>query len=95
MPRLSSALSSITAAVAGVILNLAIWFGLHVLFGTVSRATGPMPIWLPDFKAFDAAAFVLAIISGLALLRFHMGIPKTLALAAILGVIYKLVLPLI
>jgi chromate transporter len=95
MPRLSSALSSITAAVAGVILNLAIWFGLHVLFGTVARTTGPMPIWLPDFKAFDLAAAVLAVISGLALLRFHAGIPKTLALAAGLGVIYKLVFPLI
>jgi len=95
MPRLSSALSSITAAVAGVILNLAIWFGLHVLFGTVSRATGLIPIWLPDFKAFDLAAFILAVISGFALLRFHIGIPKTLALAAGLGVVYKLALPLI
>jgi hypothetical protein len=38
---------------------------------------------------------VLTVISGLALLRFHMGIPKTLALAAILGVFCKLVLPLI
>jgi chromate transporter len=95
MPRLSSALSSITAAVAGVILNLAIWFGLHVLFGTVARATGPVPIWLPNFQAFDLAAFILAVISGLALLRFHVGIPKTLALAAVLGVVYKLVLPLI
>ena len=95
MPRLSSALSSITAAVAGVILNLAIWFGLHVLFGTVARATGPLPIWLPNFQAFDFAAFILAVISGLALLRFHVGIPKTLALAAVLGVVYKLALPLI
>ena len=95
MPRLSSALSSITAAVAGVILNLAIWFGLHVLFGTVARATGPLPIWLPNFQAFDLAAFILAVISGLALLRFHVGIPKTLALAAVLGVVYKLALPLI
>ena len=95
MPRLSSALSSITAAVAGVILNLAIWFGLHVLFGTVARAAGPIPIWLPNFQAFDFAAFLLAIISGLALLRFHVGIPKTLALAAVLGVVYKLALPLI
>jgi chromate transporter len=95
MPCMSSALSSITAAVAGVILNLAVWFGLHVFFGTVQRAKGAIPIWLPDFQAFDFAAFILAIISGFALLHFHMGIPKTLALAAILGVIYKLVLPLI
>ncbi len=95
MPRLSSALSRITAAVTGVILNLAIWFGLHVLFGTVVRAQGLVPIWHPDFKNLDNAALALAVISGFALLRFHIGIPKTLALAAFLGVIYRYALHLI
>ena len=93
MPRLSSALSSITAAVTGVILNLAIWFGLHVLFGTVTRAQGSIPIWLPNFKNLDFASLALTIVAGIALLRFHIGIPKTLALAAFLGVIYKFALP--
>ena len=93
MPRLSSALSRITAAVTGVILNLAIWFGLHVLFGTVTRALGLIPIWLPNFNNLDIASLALTIIAGLALLRFHVGIPKTLALAAFLGVIYRFALP--
>ncbi len=95
MPRLSSALSRITAAVTGVILNLAIWFGLHVLFGTVARAEGSIPIWLPNFNNLDFAALALSVISGFALLLFHIGIPKTLALSAFLGVVYKYVLPLI
>ena len=95
MPRLSSALSRITAAVTGVILNLAIWFGLHVLFGTVARAQGLIPIWLPIFNNLDFASLALTIIAGLALLRFHLGIPKTLAMAAALGVVYKFVTPLI
>ena len=38
-PRLSGALAAITAAVVGVILNLSLWFGLHVLFGRWSAAT--------------------------------------------------------
>ena len=36
--RLSGALAAITAAVVGVILNLTVWFALHVLFGQVDRS---------------------------------------------------------
>jgi chromate transporter len=95
MPRLSGALASITAAVAGVILNLSLWFGLHVLFGDVKRHSGLVPVWWPDFATFDLAGFVLAIIAGIALLHFKLGIPKTLAISAALGVIYKFSIALI
>jgi chromate transporter len=95
MPRIASALSRITAAVVGVILNLALWFGLHVLFGGVSRLDWPFPIWWPNLHAFDAVAFMLSIISGFALLQFKIGVPKTLAIAGALGVICKFVAPLI
>jgi len=47
-PRLTGALSAITAAVVGVILNLSIWFGLHVLFAEVNQTNwGPLTLWLP------------------------------------------------
>jgi chromate transporter len=92
LPRLAAALSCITAAVAGVILNLSLWFGLHVLFAHVSRIAGWVPIWKPDFARFDAASFALAFIAGIALLWFKIGIPKTLALAAAFGLFYKLVM---
>ncbi|MDE2446799.1 MAG: chromate efflux transporter [Alphaproteobacteria bacterium] len=95
MPRLASALARITAAVAGVILNLTVWFGLHVLFGQVARAKGPVPLWWPNWQSLDSGALVLAIIAGLALLKFKIGIPKTLALAAGLSVIWELIRPLI
>jgi chromate transporter len=95
MPRVSSALSRITAAVVGVILNLALWFALHVLFSSAARLNGPVPVWWPDFAGFDQAAFILSIIAAIALLHYKIGIPKTLAIAASLGVIYKLVIPLI
>lgn len=95
MPRLSQALSSITAAVVGVILNLSLWFGLHVFFGEVHRAEAIVPVWVPRFETFDAASFALSILAGLALLHFKLGIPKTLALAGALGVIYRLLVPLL
>lgn len=89
-PRLSGALAAITAAVVGVILNLSLWFGLHVLFGKVERMPGWFKPWLPEWQSFDAAAAVLSVIAALALLRFHLGIPKTLALSAALGLAFKL-----
>lgn len=90
MPRLSGALAAITAAVVGVILNLSVWFGLHVLFGRVNRMEGPFKPWLPDWQTLDFAALAISIIAAFALLRLHLGIPKTLALCAALGLFWKL-----
>ncbi len=90
MPRLSGALAAITAAVVGVILNLSLWFGLHVLFARVNRGEGPFKPWLPDWQTLDFAALAITIIAAFALLRVHLGIPKTLALCAALGLFWKL-----
>ena len=90
MPRLSGALAAITAAVVGVILNLSLWFGLHVLFARVNRGEGPFKPWLPDWQTLDIAALAITIIAAFALLRLHLGIPKTLALCAALGLFWKL-----
>jgi chromate transporter len=90
MPRLSGALASITAAVVGVILNLSLWFGLHVLFGKVNRAEGIFKPWLPEWQTLDWVALAITAIAAIALLRLHLGIPKTLALCAALGVFWKL-----
>jgi len=86
-PRLSGALAAITAAVVGVILNLSVWFALHVLFAKVVRAdwNWARP-WLPDLATLDIAALALSLIAALALLRFHLGIFSTLALCAVLDV---------
>jgi chromate transporter len=90
MPRLSGALAAITAAVVGVILNLSVWFGLHVLFSKVNRVEGLFKPWLPDWPTLDWAALAISIIAAFALLRLHLSIPKTLALCAALGVFWKL-----
>ena len=81
-PRLKGALSGVTAAVVGVILNLTVWFGLHVFFGSVTRtALGPFTLWRPEVATLDWLTLALAAVAALALLRFHLGLAWTLALA--------------
>ena len=85
-PRVKGALSAITAAVVGVILNLAVWFALHVLFGTVDRVQiGALNLWVPDISTLDWNVVVLATISGILLLLRHWSIPAVLGMAALLS----------
>ncbi len=88
---LHSALSAITAAVVGVILNLSVWFGLHVIFRqVVERRLGPIRLHVPDLASLDLAALVLATLALLAIFRLKLGLPKTLAASALLGAVWKL-----
>ena len=83
---LSGALSAISAAVAGVILNLAVWFGLHVLFGRVERLeTGPLSLPYPDAATLDPAALLLTILAAASLFWWKRGIIETLAICAATG----------
>jgi chromate transporter len=82
----AGALAGVTAAVVGVVANLALWFGLHVLFAEVGEAAwGPLTVPIPGLRTFDAAAATIAIAAGLALLRFHVGVVPVLLAAAIAG----------
>ena len=90
---LAGALSAITAAVVGVILNLAIWFGLHVMFRQVGTLDiGPLAMAWPELASIDLAAAGLAVASAIALLYFKIGMIPTLAGAAILGAALRLAL---
>jgi chromate transporter len=91
-PRLSGALSAITAAVVGVILNLAVWLGLHVLFGDVGALDwGPIrPAW-PEWATVDSWAVALLVVAVVSLVRLRLGVPATLAICAVLGVAIRLV----
>jgi chromate transporter len=91
---LNGALSAITAAVVGVILNLSLWFGLHVLFGSVrERQLGPLRLLVPELGSLDVAALVLATLAMVAMFRLKLGLPKTLGACAILGAAWKLLAP--
>ena len=90
--RLASALSAITAAVVGVILNLAVWFGLHVLYGELSTLRGPFgaALTVPVWTTFQWIPAGLAIAAFVALVRFHTGMIPTLAATATLGALWRL-----
>jgi chromate transporter len=87
----AGALAAVTAAVVGVIANLALWFGLHVLFANVGEASfGPISVPIPDLAGFDPAAALIAGAAALALIRFHVGMLWVLALAALAGLAVRL-----
>jgi chromate transporter len=88
----AGALAAITAAVVGVVLNLAVWFALKVVFREhVPWAFAGMRLDLPVPGSVDAAALVLAAGAMLAMLRFRAGMIATLAGAGALGVARSLV----
>ncbi|MEC8588261.1 MAG: chromate efflux transporter [Pseudomonadota bacterium] len=86
---LAVALTGITAAVVGVVLNLAIWFGLRVMFDDLADVTlpslGVITVSVPVLSSFDPLAS--AIIAGalLAITRFGVGMIKVLAVSAATG----------
>lgn len=84
---LTGALSAITAAVVGVILNLAIWFAVHTVFHEVIpvRAYG-LSFDAPALASVDWWALALAISSALAIFRFNVGMLQTLAASSAAGV---------
>jgi len=80
---LTAALAGVTAAVVGVIANLALWFGLHALFATVDAVTfGPLSLAVPDPASFDRRAGLIAAFSALALIGLRWNLFVVLALAA-------------
>ena len=89
--RLRGALTAITAAVVGVILNLSIWFALHVFFTEVSmQRFGPLVVWWPQLDSLDWQVILLSLACAVMLLRLHWGISRVLALAALGGVVLSL-----
>ncbi|MET0277732.1 MAG: chromate efflux transporter [Pseudorhodoplanes sp.] len=88
---LSGALAAITAAVVGVILNLTVWFALHVLFGQVTeKHTGILRWYAFDPLALDWKTAVLAAIAALLAFRFHRGLVEIVAIMAGLGILVRL-----
>lgn len=88
--RLAGALAAITAAVVGVILNLSVWFALHVLFGTVTADQwGPLHWYRFDPAALDTHAALLAVVAGLLAFRFHRGMIEVIVVMALLGIVTR------
>ncbi|MFQ6548521.1 chromate efflux transporter [Aestuariibius sp. 2305UL40-4] len=85
-PKLTGALTMITAAVVGVIANLSLWFALHVLFASNAvEEAGPLRVLVPDLSSFSPTALALTALAALLLMRFGWSIPLALAVLAAAG----------
>ena len=89
-PRLSSALRAITAAVVGVIGNLSVWFGLHVLFEQVVPA-GLLAMPLPVWSSFNITAMILTVLAGVLMLVLKRGFVFTMAVLSVVALVPALV----
>ena len=88
---LAGALSAITAAVVGVILNLSIWFALHTLFRQTFEVRGlGLAFDAPVLSSVDVAALVLSIAAATAIFRFRFGMLTVLAASCAAGVMLRL-----
>jgi chromate transporter len=84
---LSAALSAITAAVVGVVLNLAIWFAIHTVFRqTIPVRAFPLTFDAPNLPSVDVWALVLSVAAAIAIFRFKAGMIQTLAACCAAGV---------
>jgi chromate transporter len=88
---LAGALTAITAAVVGVILNLSIWFALHTLFReTIPVRAFPLAFDMPVISSVDIPALVLSIAAATAIFRFNVGMLWVLAGSCAAGMLLRL-----
>ena len=95
-PWVEGALSAVTAAVVGVILNLTLWFALHVVFTRIETVEVPLishlllKLPLPDSSSFDPAAFALMLFAAALIFIGKQGVGRVLAMTASLGLVWRL-----
>jgi chromate transporter len=90
---LAGALSAITAAVVGVVLNLALWFALHYLFRSVAEERlGPLSVDLPAWNSLDPAAAILSLLALAAVFLFRIGMLPVIAGSAAAGMLVQAML---
>ncbi len=90
-PRLQGALAGITAAVVGVIANLALWFALHLIFRTVTRQQfGPLDTSIPNLASIDWGAATLTMLALMLVFRAKLGTLPMLGITAFTGLMLQL-----
>jgi chromate transporter len=88
---LNGALSAITAAVVGVVLNLAIWFALHTVFREITPVQGyGLKFDMPVLASVNLWALLLSLAAILAIFRFKVGVITTLLACSATGIILHL-----
>jgi chromate transporter len=92
-PRLKGALAGVTAAVVGVIANLALWFALRVLFARMETLRlGPVTLDLPSLGSAVPSAMALSLLAACCLFALKLGVLRTLGITAAAGFALRLVL---
>lgn len=85
-PRIGAALKSITAAVVGVILNLSVWFALHVVFAEIKRFEyGLLSLAVPNWSSLDPVALSLICLAALVAVLTRGSMVFALLLMALAG----------
>ena len=88
---LDSALTGVTAAVVGVILNLGVWLTVHTLFATIEeQRTFGVRLLVPDLATLDVAALAISVAATAAVFRWHVGTLKVLGAAVTAGIALRL-----
>lgn len=91
---LNAALSAITAAVVGVILNLSIWFALHVLFGEVDKSSWGLIHWeMPRWNTIEWKSFAITAVALALMFYIKLGMIRTLGICVALGILVTMLLP--
>jgi chromate transporter len=89
---LSAALTGITAAVVGVIANLAMYFAVHTLFSDTRVATwGPVSVQLPEPGSARPVSFAIAAVAFVLLFKIKLSVLRTLGVCATLGLVAGLI----
>ncbi len=87
--RLQGALKAVTAAVVGVIMNIAIWFAVHVIWAEVGVSRTGMPV--PDLSSIKWDATALCVLAGVMVLGLKWGIGRVLLICAACGLALSMV----
>ncbi|MEM9533803.1 MAG: chromate efflux transporter [Pseudomonadota bacterium] len=87
-PALAGALTGVTAAVVGVVINLALWFSVHVLFTSVLTFNRwGMRLEVPQWSTIQIVPTLIVLLIGLAVFRFRLGLLPALGIAALIGLV--------
>jgi chromate transporter len=88
---LHAALSAITAAVVGVILNLSLWFAVHTIFATVGEVRwNGVHLLVPEWGTVSMVSLLIAVGALVATLHFKLSMGWTLGLSAAVGLLWRL-----
>lgn len=91
-PKLRGALSTVTAAVVGVILNLSLWFAVHVFFNKLTTIEyGPLSLLTPQLNKLNWGVVALALLSYVLLIKRHWNVVWVLLITATIAAIAYLI----